>query len=86
MTSLLTALLLVQPGLASSSSPPAEKHCYYIRIFPIPKDFKDRIEVPPSPTPVPLEEMSPNCWAGPPAHLARKDKPVRRKYSSSEVR
>lgn len=76
MTSLLTALFLVQPGLAPTSSPPAEKHCYFIRIFQIPKDFKDRIEIPSSPAPAKLEELSPNCWAAPPANLVRKDRPA----------
>lgn len=75
MTSLLTALFLVQPGLAPTSNPPAEKHCYFIRIFPIPKNFKDRIEIPASPAPARLEQLSPNCWAAPPANLVQKDKP-----------
>ncbi|NWF82259.1 MAG: hypothetical protein HXY18_00340 [Bryobacteraceae bacterium] len=75
MTSLLTALFLAQPALAPSSNPPAEKHCYFIRIFPIPKDFKDRIEIPPARTPARMDEVSPNCWAAPPANLVRPDKP-----------
>jgi hypothetical protein len=80
MATLFTALLLLGPKFVVESSAVDENRCYTMRIFPIPKDFRDPIALPAGPPPAKLEEVRPNCWAQPSTQLV----PARSQRNSTQ--